>query len=186
MTGICKTEMEKLNAESFLWEYNVRFGESYNIVKEYDKPDFLIRSSKTNNTYGLEVTLAMFTGDNKLPQRKFFQREETIVPENALATMSPDEFKRRYMGTTMDTVKNNSSAIAPIISQSIATKLDKFEGYDTRFSIILIVGLGMPMFGLGSVQWDVITFAKPNPFKEIWVNSFACIRDGQNGIRQVS
>lgn len=168
MNGLDKEDVEWFVCSQFLRLY-LESSVSSDEVAKRESPDFAVRDAHSGQTFGLEITDAIFQSERDLEARKSYLREDTIVD---LDNEDWQEKFKSVMGSPKDTAKNTNLEITRTLHRAIMDKLRVAEKYDYDDRMILCVRWANPIFTkLRDYVTDIGTLPSSR-FSEIWIAGF--------------
>ncbi len=175
--GITKEQMEESLIKQFILFYNFKFGKEFQIQSKREMPDYIIKDRNINQSFGVELTLAIFNDKDNLSARKLFQREDTILSFKDTNNLQKYEISEK-LGFAP-----SSGELPSIIEDRIRDKVEKSIKYSCEHQLILVIGIGAPMFGLKTIRQYVLdSITVPgSQFHDIWICVYNHINN-DNGI----
>lgn len=139
-----KKKLEKYAGEYFLNSYNQRFGTTFKIKIQRDKPDLVVTDENTKTIIGIEITHLYYgTGEAKLLLGKTIQS----IPD----VMDPDELIKNLNGLLKEKVK----------------QVKKYNFPHKTFLVIRVASRIFDKSDFDRVEKDIVV--PKNIFSEIWL-----------------
>jgi hypothetical protein len=140
-----KALREAFEIEEFVKYYEKRYGNHFEIIKKIERPDYLVRDTKKQQLYGIELTSVY------LSDRSVF--EEHMHPVSQMILEDPDvieNYKKRILNAVVEKVQKARS------------------GYDISHPLILSVYVNESIGGyLGFEEWKAFEMNHRDVFKNI-------------------